>query len=398
MITTVHAAAARFDTVLAETNPETGQPFFPTWVWIATVVGVILLMTLDLFIVGRNPHEVTTKEAAKWVTFYVALAILFGIGIWFLVDAQHGKEFFAGYITEYSLSIDNLFVFVLIMSSFAVPKIYQHRVLLIGILIALVLRAGFIAAGAAIISRFQAIFFVFGAFLIYTAWKLAFAQDDDDEEFKENKFLGIVRKTIPVTDDYHGMKSFVRIQGKRFATPMLIVMLAIGSTDLLFALDSIPAIFGLTKEPFIVFTANAFALMGLRQLYFLIGGLLDRLVYLSKGLAIILGFIGLKLVFEAMAAVGVDWAPHFEIEWSLGFIVLVLALTTILSLRRSAKDEREANAEANRVADQYDDHPNAPITGPADGEVAGPAEPLTGNAPADRRSTRGEGVLPPDRE
>lgn len=325
--------------VLAETNPVTHEPFFPWWVWLITIGTVLGLMAIDLFVVDHNPHEVKTSEAAKWVIFYVSLAVLFGLGMWLLVDGTHSKEFFAGYITEYSLSVDNLFVFVLIMATFAVPKIHQHKVLLIGILIALVLRTGFIVAGAAVISRFQWVFFIFGAFLIYTAWKLAFQKDDDDE-FKENKLIKWTRKAVPVTDEYHDAKSFVRLHGKRFVTPMFIVMIAIGTTDLLFALDSIPAIFGLTEEPYIVFTANAFALMGLRQLYFLIGGLLDRLVYLSIGLAVILGFIGVKLIFEAMSVVGVGWAPHIGIEVSLVVIIGVLVITTVLSLHKSANDAK----------------------------------------------------------
>ena len=345
--------------VLAETNPDTGAPFFPGWVWAVTVAGVLALIAVDLFVVDSNPHEVSTKEAGRWVSFYVALAVLFGLGMWWFVDGRHSIEFFSGYILEYSLSVDNLFVFVLIMSSFAVPKIHQHRVLLIGILIALILRTIFIVAGAAVISRFQAVFFLFGAFLLYTAWKLAFSNDDDDEEYEESKLIRTVRKIYPVTDDYHGAKTTVRIDGKRWLTPMFIVMLAIGSTDLLFALDSIPAIFGVTKEPYIVFTANAFALMGLRQLYFLIGGLLDKLVYLSKGLSVILGFIGLKLIYEAAAAV--DWLPHVDTKLltiiSLAFIVVVLAVTTILSLRKSKRDDEAENAEASDAVAKYDGDP-----------------------------------------
>lgn len=342
--------------MLAETNPATYEPFFPWWVWVITVVGVLVVMAVDLFVVDRNPHEVKASEATKWVVFYIGLAIAFGIAMWLLVDAKHGKEFFAGYVTEYSLSIDNLFIFVLIMGTFAVPKIHQHKVLLIGILIALVMRAGFIAAGAAVISRFQWVFFIFGLFLLFTAWKLAFRSDDDEEEFKENRLIVLVRKVIPVTDEYHGAQSFVKRNGKRFATPMLIVMIAIGSTDLLFALDSIPAIFGLTKEPYIVFTANAFALMGLRQLFFLIGGLLEKLVYLSIGLAIILGFIGIKLIFEAFSGIGQTWAPHIGIELSLGVIIGVLLITTVLSLAKSRADTARANvARDDRAVDDVSD-------------------------------------------
>ena len=347
--------------VLAQTNPETGAPFFPWWLWAVTIGAILALMAIDLFVVDRNPHEVSTKEAARWVIFYVVLAVIFGLGLWYFVDGRHSIEFFSGYILEYSLSVDNLFVFVLIMSSFAVPKKHQHRVLLIGILIALVLRTAFIVLGAAVISRFQPIFFVFGAFLLYTAWKLA-TEDDGDDEYEESKLIRMVRKVYPVTEDYHGAKSSVKIDGKRWLTPMFIVMLAIGSTDLLFALDSIPAIFGVTKEPFIVFTANAFALMGLRQLYFLIGGLLDKLVYLSKGLSIILGFIGLKLIYEACAAL--NWLPHIETQTltiiSLGFIVLVLAATTVLSLRKSKRDDADRDREASDAVARYDGDPETP--------------------------------------
>lgn len=348
--------------VLAETNPDTGAPFFPGWVWAVTIGAVLALMAVDLFVVDHNPHEVSTKEAARWVTFYVVLAVIFGLGLWYFVDGRHSIEFFSGYILEYSLSVDNLFVFVLIMSSFAVPKKHQHRVLLIGILIALILRTIFIVLGAAVISRFQPVFFLFGAFLLYTAWKLATEDNDEDEEYQESKLIRMVRKVYPVTDDFQGAKTSVKIDGKRWLTPMFIVMLAIGSTDLLFALDSIPAIFGVTKEPFIVFTANAFALMGLRQLYFLIGGLLDKLVYLSKGLSIILGFIGLKLIYEAAAAL--HWLPHIETQTltivSLGFIVVVLTITTVLSLRKTRRDDEKRDTEGSDAISKYDGDPQTP--------------------------------------
>jgi tellurite resistance protein TerC len=303
-----------------------------TWVWAVTLAGLLALLAVDLFLVDRKPHEVTVGEAARWVIFYVALAIGFGIGVGYFAGSGHAKEFFAGYITEYSLSVDNLFVFVIIMGAFAVPRIHQHKVLLFGILTALVLRGLFIAAGAAVISRFEWVFYFFGAFLVYTAYKLATGGDHDSDGYHENATLRLARRVLPMTDRYHGAKTVVKVNGRRLVTPMLVVMIAIGTTDILFALDSIPAIFGLTKEPYLVFTANAFALMGLRQLYFLIGGLLTRLVYLSKGLAIILGFIGVKLVFEALASSGVEWAPHIGIELSLGVIIAVLAVTTVASL------------------------------------------------------------------
>jgi tellurite resistance protein TerC len=304
----------------------------PTWIWVMTVGGLLAVLAADLYLVDRRPHEITVGEAARWVVFYITLAVGFGVGIAHLEGGGYAKEFFAGYITEYSLSVDNLFVFVIVMSAFGVPRIHQHKVLLFGILTALVLRGLFIAVGAAAISAFEWIFYFFGAFLVYTAYRLATGSGPGDGEYRENAVLRVSRRVLPMTDRYHGSRTVVRLGGRRFVTPMLVVMIAIGTTDVLFALDSIPAIFGLTKEPYLVFTANAFALMGLRQLYFLIGGLLARLVYLSKGLAIILGFIGVKLFFEALASSGVDWAPHIGIELSLAVIVGVLAATTVASL------------------------------------------------------------------
>jgi len=313
----------------------------PAWLWIATIAGLLVLLAIDLVIVDRKPHEVTIGEAGRWVTFYVAVAIAFGAGLWYFAGSQPATEFFAGYITEYSLSVDNLFIFLIIMTAFKVPSIHQHKVLLIGILMALVMRGIFIAVGAAVIEQFSWVFYIFGAFLIYTAYNLARTNHDEDEdEFKENAALRIVRKVFPVTDSFHEAKSFVKLDGKRFVTPMFIVIVAIGTTDLLFALDSIPAIFGLTKEPFLVFAANAFALMGLRQLYFLLGGLLSKLVYLSVGLSVILGFIGVKLILEALHTNTFSFlnggeglpVPTIGIELSLGVIVGVLAITTVASL------------------------------------------------------------------
>ncbi|MEV6103408.1 TerC family protein [Streptomyces sp. NPDC051940] len=314
--------------------------------WVVTVVGLCALIAVDFFI-GRKPHEVSTKEAGIWTIVWVVLAVLFGLGLLFMGETQASGEFFAGYITEKSLSVDNLFVFVLIMAKFAVPTIYQQRVLMVGVLIALVLRGIFIAAGAAIISSFAWVFYIFGAFLIWTAWKLIqeARAEEHDEEYEESKLIKAIEKRFPVADRYHGTKLVIRENGKRLITPMLVVMLAIGTTDILFALDSIPAIFGLTQDPYIVFTANAFALMGLRQLYFLIGGLLKKLVHLSYGLSIILGFIGVKLVLHALHESGVH-VPEIGIPFSLGFICLVLVITTITSLRASRKLDAEAAAAA----------------------------------------------------
>ncbi|MFJ3422871.1 TerC family protein [Streptomyces sp. NPDC086082] len=310
-------------------------------VWLLTIAALCALVGVD-FLIGRKPHDVSVKEAGIWTVVWVVLACLFGLGLLLYGGGGPTGEFFAGYITEKSLSVDNLFVFVLIMGKFAVPSQYQQRVLMVGVLVALVLRAGFIAAGAAIISTFSWVFYLFGAFLIWTAWKLV--QDarkgHENEEYEENKLLKIAERRLGVADRYHGTKLFIRENGKRVMTPMLVVMLAIGSTDVLFALDSIPAIYGLTQDPYIVFTANAFALMGLRQLYFLIGGLLKKLVHLSYGLSIILGFIGVKLVLHALHESGVH-VPEISIPFSLGFIVLVLAVTTFTSLRATRGQETE---------------------------------------------------------
>ena len=319
----------------------------PAWIWLATIFGLLLLIAVDLVIVDRKPHEVTVGEASRWVIFYIACAVAFGVGIWYFSGGTHAGEFFAGYITEYSLSVDNLFVFLVIMSAFKVPKVAQHKVLLIGILLALVFRGIFIAVGAAVIAQFSWVFYLFGLFLIYTAWQLSRSGiGGDDEEYEENAITRLARRIFPVTDQYHGGRTTVKIDGKRFFTPMFIVMIAIGSADLLFAFDSIPAIFGLTKEPFLVFTANAFALMGLRQLYFLLGGLLKQLYYLAAGLAVILGFIGVKLILEALHTNTLPFinageplnVPVINIAVSLSVIAGVLIITTVASLIKSKRD------------------------------------------------------------
>ncbi|MEW2286460.1 TerC family protein [Streptomyces sp. NPDC047841] len=320
--------------------------------WALTIAGLAALISVDFFI-GRKPHEVSIKEAGIWTAVWIALAGLFGLGLLVFGGGQPAGEFFAGFITEKSLSVDNLFVFVLIMAKFAVPAQYQQRVLLVGVLIALVLRAVFIAAGAAILASFSWVFYLFGAFLIWTAWKLIqeARTDEADEEFEENKLLKAAERKFGVADRYHGTKLWIQQNGKRVMTPMLVVMLAIGTTDVLFALDSIPAIFGLTQDPYIVFTANAFALMGLRQLYFLIGGLLRKLVHLSYGLSIILGFIGVKLVLHALHESGVH-VPEISIPVSLGVICAVLAVTTVTSLlasrKQAAVEEADADGEGAR--------------------------------------------------
>ncbi|MEV4019102.1 TerC family protein [Nonomuraea angiospora] len=315
----------------------------PVWAWIAVIGGLLVVLAVDLWIVDRGEaREFSMRQAGYWVTFYVALAVVFGVLLWATVGGDKAGEFFAGYITEYSLSVDNLFIFFIIMSRFAVPRQYQHKVLLVGILLALVMRGIFIALGAAALERFSWLFYVFGAFLVYTAINLIRQHlKGEEEEFNENVVLRWVRRAFPTTDGYVGSKVTVKIDGRRMVTPMLIVMVAIGSTDLLFALDSIPAIFGLTKDPFIVFTANAFALMGLRQLYFLLGGLLQRLVYISYGLAFILGFIGVKLILEALHASHVSWAPEIPIWVSLSVIGATMVITTVASLIKARIDARK---------------------------------------------------------
>ena len=319
----------------------------PFWVWALTIAGLGFLMVIDFYAHVRKPHEPSFRESALFSGIFVALAIAFGIGLTLVWGTRHGAEFFAGYVTEWSLSVDNLFIFLIIMTKFAVPRIYQQKVLMVGIVIALLFRGAFILAGAAAISRFSWVFYLFGAFLVGTAIVLAREDHDSEIEFHENRFLRIVRRVIPSTSTYHGDRLTTRDGGRRLMTPMLVVMIAIGSTDLLFALDSIPAIFGLTKEPYIVFTTNAFALLGLRQLYFLLHGLLRRLVYLSEGLAVILGFIGVKLVLEALhtnelpfvnGGKSVDWAPEIPIWLSLVVIVCSLTVATVVSLMKTRRD------------------------------------------------------------
>jgi tellurite resistance protein TerC len=309
--------------------------------WIATVGGLLALIALDLVIVDRKPHRVGAGEAARWVIFYVSCAVLFGAGVWYFAGHESGVEFFTGYITEYSLSVDNLFIFMIIISSFKVPAIHQHRVLLIGILLALAMRSVFIAVGAALIAQFAWVFFLFGAVLVWTAISML-RENDEHEEYQENALTRWVRKVFPVTEDYDGAKAVVKRDGKRWITPMFVVIVAIGSADLLFAVDSIPAIFGITQDAYLVFTANAFALMGLRQLYFLLGGLVAKLIYLTYGLAFILAFIGAKLFLHALHEYHVvpDWLDINN--WiSLGVIVVVLTITTVASLAKAKRDERK---------------------------------------------------------
>jgi tellurite resistance protein TerC len=320
------------------------------WAWIATLVALAGVFVVDLLIIGRRPHEPSVKEASGWVTLYVAMALLFGAGVWAVAGGTYAGEFYTGWLTEYSLSVDNLFIFMIIMARFAVPRQFQQKVLLIGIVLALVMRGAFIAAGAALIAQFSWVFYIFGAFLVYTAITLLRGGENDDEDFKENVLIRWSRRALPLSSSFDsGRMTIVTAAGKRLFTPMLIVMIAIGTTDLIFALDSIPAIFGITKEPYLVFTANVFALMGLRQLYFLLGGLLERLIYLNIGLAVVLAFIGVKLFLEALhsnalsfvnGGDGVHWAPEIPIWLSLLVIIGTLGVATAASLLKSSRDRR----------------------------------------------------------
>ena len=326
----------------------------PVWFEITTFVGLTVLLLADLAIVARRPHEPSVKEATLWVSFYVSLALIFGLVLRAVTNGHVATEFYAGWLTEYSLSVDNLFVFVIIMARFQVPRKLQQEALMVGIIIALVLRGIFILLGAAVIERFIWVFYIFGAFLVYTAINLVRHRGEEDD-YEENAFIRRMRKVLPITKDFHGAKIRVTENGKKFWTPMIVVFLALGTTDLLFALDSIPAIFGLTQEPFIVFTANVFALMGLRQLYFLLGGLLKRLVYLSLGLAVILAFIGVKLILEALhenscrsstAASPSSACPTIPIWLSLTIILGVLVIATVASLLKTRGELVDADEPA----------------------------------------------------
>ena len=325
------------------------------WVWVATIVILVTVLAVDFIYQVRNPHEPTFRESAIQVTMYISLALLFTFvvgGVW---GPQFAQEYFAGYITEYSLSVDNVFVFLVIFTQFAVPRELRSQALLIGVGLALVLRLIFILLGAAFIENFSWAFYVFGAFLLFTALKILKdtydgLKDNGHSEYSGGKVIAAIQKFIPSTDEYHGNKMVLKVSGKRLATPLLMVMIAIGFTDLLFALDSIPAIYGLTDVPYIVFVANVFALLGLRQLYFLLGGLMERLKYLGIGLSIILGWIGIKLVIHALhknelpfinGGDKVTLVPEIGTELSLFVILITLLVTTVWSLAATSKNREK---------------------------------------------------------
>lgn len=324
------------------------------WAWGVLALVAVGLVVLDFLGHARNPHPPTAAEAARWTLFYVGLAGVFGVGIWLTNGWLYAQEFYAGWAMEWSLSVDNLFVFILILKAFRVPRENQQKALLFGIVIALLLRLVFILLGAALVSRFSWVFFLFGVWLLWTAFnqvKETVTGGEDDEEYEENAFIRVVRRVLPITDGFIGNRMLYRHGGRTYLTPLFVVVLALGSADLMFAFDSIPAIFGITSQPFLVFACNVFALMGLRQLFFLVDALLGKLVYLGYGLGVILSFIGIKLILEALHANtlpfingghGFERAPEISVSVSLGVIVVTLAVTVIASLIRSAMDEEGA--------------------------------------------------------
>ena len=325
------------------------------WAWGILALVAIGLVALDFLGHARRPHPPTAAEAARWTLFYVGLAAIFGVGIWLTNGWLYAQEFYAGWAMEWSLSVDNLFVFILILKAFRVPRDNQQKALLFGIVIALLLRLVFILLGAALVSRFSWVFFIFGVWLLWTAFsqvKETATGGGDDEEYEENAFIRVVRRVLPITDGFIGDRMLYRHGGRTYLTPLFVVVLALGSADLMFAFDSIPAIFGITSQAFLVFACNVFALMGLRQLFFLVDALLGKLVYLGYGLGVILSFIGIKLILEALHANklpfinggrGVEWAPEISVSVSLGVIVMTLMITVIASLVRSAMDEEGAD-------------------------------------------------------
>lgn len=317
-------------------------------VWLITAVVVTAIIVIDLLFQVKRKGDPSFKESAIFTTLFLGAALAFVFYINGAYGSQYGSEYLAGFITEYSLSVDNLFVFLIIFTKLAVPEKAKRQALTVGILIALVLRFIFIAIGAVAISAFSWVFYIFGAFLIYTAYTLVrdHFKSHGHDEAPGGKFIDFIKRRVNVTDEYHGAKISIKKGGKRYYTPLLFAMIAIGSADILFALDSIPAVYGLTKEPYIVFTANAFALLGLRHLYFLIAGLLVRLKYLGLGLSVILGWIGLKLTIHALqknelpfinGGKKVEWLPEISTNVSLGVILATITVATVASLIATRK-------------------------------------------------------------
>ncbi len=359
----------------------------PVWVWAVTVAAIVGMLVFDFYGHVRTPHAPTLRESAIWSAVYIAIAVVFGLLVLWFAGGTYGGEYFAGYITEKSLSVDNLFVFVLIMASFGVPRELQQKVLLFGIAFALVLRTAFILVGAAAIENFSWIFYVFGGILIYTAYAQARSGGhDSDEEFSENAVLRLTRRVLPTTEEYHSDRLTTTIDGTRYITPLMIALIAIGSADILFAVDSIPAIFGLTQETYLVFAANAFSLLGLRQLFFLIDGLLDRLVYLAYGLAVILGFIGIKLVIHALhtnelpflnGGEHITAIPEIPTWLSLLVILVTLVVTTVASLAKDRRSKAMGHSSPTGAEDAAGGRAGLAAEGPGDRDGT------SGGVPAD---------------
>jgi len=312
----------------------------PLWVWASVVGGLLVLLLVDLVVVDHDPHELSRKEAGVWAALYIGIAVAFGVGLLILTGGDIAGQYFAGYLVEESLSVDNLFVFVLIMSMFAVPAVNQHKVLLFGIVGALILRGLFIAGGVALLDRLHWVIYVFGAFLVLTGIRLALHRAEEPD-LGRNPVLQLAERVLPTTKEYDGGRILTRIDGRRVVTPLVLVMITIATTDVLFAVDSIPAVFGITREPFLVFTSNAFALVGLRSLYFVLAGAVRKLRYLNIGLSVILCFVGAKMLLESVVPV--------PVYVSLLVIVSILGVTVVLSVRKTATIDA-ANASAARVA------------------------------------------------
>lgn len=332
----------------------------PLWIWVITIIVIAGFFIFDFYSHVKDPHEPTLKESAWWSVFYVVMALLFGVLVWIVWDSQHGVEYLTGYVTEKALSVDNLFVFALIMGAFQIPRKYQQKVLLIGIALALFFRLIFILIGAAAIAAWSDVFYLFGIFLLATAAKMVFdeVRDAPPKDPRDMTVVKLTRKVVPVTDDYHSDKLSIKKNGKRLFTPLMIALVAIGLVDIMFALDSIPAIYGITTEAYLVFTTNAFSLLGLRQMYFLLDGLLDRLVYLSYGLSIILGFIGVKLILHALHENNLFFindgenVPVVEIptQVSLIAIVVILVVTVLLSIWKNQHDKAQGALDISVTA------------------------------------------------
>jgi tellurite resistance protein TerC len=370
----------------------------PLWFEITSIVVLCLILAADLLLALKRPHVPKPAEAAIWIGFYSALAVLFALLLFWMGDSEHAGQFLAGWLTEYSLSIDNLFVFIVIMGRFAVPVRYQQEALMVGILIALVLRGAFIVIGAGLIENFSWIFYIFGAFLLYTAYTQAFGHPEEGGD-KDSRFVRFARKHLRVHDEFNGSKLRVTINGRRFFTPMILVFLALGTTDLLFALDSIPAIFGITTSPFLVFAANVFALMGLRQLYFLLGHLVERLEYLKYGIAAILVFIGVKLVFHALhqnevpfinGGHPVEWAPEIGTWASLGFIAIAMLVATMASLTKMWVDRRAGRIPEDELGALPNEESADALGGPSEYPTETPAQTSSGKQETRQEKAFGE--------